>query len=92
VRSFISDDLDRQKQNAYRNGRVRDIERWPMICTKVEFDEVDNISIGDPIVQIAQGTTQNERQGNLQQTILRRASKAVRDYDNCGTGSENGQQ
>src|SRR5262245_56117320 len=88
----MADDFQRQQRNADRNGGVGYVEGGPVIGPNIKFEEVHHISIREPVVKIAQSSTQNECQSDLQNTIPSWAANTVRDDNHCRHGSKDRQQ
>src|SRR5262245_9033342 len=81
ARSLIPYDLDCEQHDADRNGGVSDIERRPGVIADVELEEVDNVSIDEPVIEIAQCTAEDQGKCNMHQAVLKGRFEAVRDNE-----------
>ena len=48
-----------------------------MIITNVEFEKIDNVTVGQSIIKIAQRSTKNKAESGLKKTVSHRAANAV---------------
>src|SRR6185436_20691992 len=84
--SFIAKHLPCQQNHSNGDGRVRDIKGRPVVATSMEFEEIDDITVSDAVIEVSQRTRQHQGQGALQHPIARIISKAIYDH-NCGGDS-----
>ena len=63
-----------------------------MIVTNVEFEKIDNVTVGQSIIEIAQRSTKNEAESGLEKAVSHRAADAVYDHHNGRYRGEEGQQ
>ena len=62
--------LGDQDAGAERDRRVGDVEGRPVPARGMEIEEIDDVAVGDAVVQVAQGTAQDERQAGAEQFLV----------------------
>src|SRR5262249_4215595 len=53
-----------------------------MITTGIKLEEIDDVAVGQSIVEVAEGSAENEAQSDLQQPVAGWTSDAVGNDDN----------
>src|SRR5262245_44067869 len=65
-----------------------------MVTSDIEFQEIDDITVGQTVIKIPQRTSEDQRQGNLQEAVPDGTSNAIRNDENhsarCKDRKQNG--
>ena len=63
-----------------------------MVGAPIDLQKIDDVSVGQAVVEIAQGAAQYQSQGNLQKAVSDRAPNAICNHNDRGKSREDGKQ
>src|SRR6185295_15445598 len=72
ARSFISSDLNGEKNDADRNSRIGNVERGPVIAAEVELEKIDDVAVGHAVVQVSECAAKDQGERNMQKAVPER--------------------
>jgi len=76
-------------RNAYADGAVGDIEGWPMPCSDMKIEEVNNSAETNPVDDIADRTADDQSDRNGEHGAFDTAQPINKDgHDHCGDERE----
>src|ERR1700722_20449795 len=63
VRWLRAEDFDEEEACADDDAAVGDVEVGPVVVADVDFEEIDDVAVADAVVEVADGSAEDEREG-----------------------------